>query len=355
MIPREIIQKILEAGAQAPSGSNSQPWKFCVRGDEISIYAYPEKDHPILNFRNRGTWFAHGAMIENMAVAAVALGYSIAVKEIFSDKHDRKLIARVTVENSEKKGGDKLHKAVFDRTTNRKIYKNTPLVREHLAEIESAARGYGINIYFTEDKAKIRELAHAVSRNEVVMFENKELHKLFFEELVWTEEELHKKNKGLYLHTMELGSPQRAALKIIKRWGIMNFLNKSVKIARQIAKDNIKVYASAPLMGVAVVKDEDKEFISAGRSIEKIWLTATNLGLSLHLISGISFLWQRIHAGQTKEFSEEHIRIINDAYEKIKSIFGIKDGVVAVLFRIGDGGEPTARSPKKPPEVTWEN
>ncbi|MEK7193695.1 MAG: nitroreductase family protein [Patescibacteria group bacterium] len=28
MIPRETIQKILESGVQAPSGSNSQPWKF---------------------------------------------------------------------------------------------------------------------------------------------------------------------------------------------------------------------------------------------------------------------------------------------------------------------------------------
>jgi len=33
-IPREIIMKIIEAGNQAPSGMNSQPWRFVVVEDE---------------------------------------------------------------------------------------------------------------------------------------------------------------------------------------------------------------------------------------------------------------------------------------------------------------------------------
>lgn len=70
MISREVIQKILEAGAQAPSGSNSQPWRFEVAGGTISIIMLPEKDHPILNFRNRGTLLAHRALIENIVIAA---------------------------------------------------------------------------------------------------------------------------------------------------------------------------------------------------------------------------------------------------------------------------------------------
>lgn len=62
--------------------------------------------------------------------------------------------------------------------------------------------------------------------------------------------------------------------------------------------------------------------------------------------------WRRIflsslhRAGERKEFSDKHARIIEEAYQEVANIFGVRNGVIAGLFRIGDGGEPSARSPK---------
>ncbi len=33
-VPRELIEKVLEAGMLAPSSANMQPWEFVVCGEE---------------------------------------------------------------------------------------------------------------------------------------------------------------------------------------------------------------------------------------------------------------------------------------------------------------------------------
>lgn len=351
-IQREVIQKILEAGVQAPSGSNSQPWRFEVRGDTIDVIALPEKDHPILNFRNRGTWIAHGALLENISIASLALGYDARIN-VFPNTVKPNLVAQISLIHSAPKD-EPLHRAIFLRTTNRKPYKISPLIQEQKNEILSAAKEAGGDFRFTEDRKEMGILGKAVSVNEIVMLENKELHRLFFDELVWNKEEERKKGSGLYLKTMELQPPQQMALRLFKHWPIMNFFN-SLGAARMIARDNAKTYASSSLIGIIVVEDTDQSFLSAGRAIERIWLAATKLGLSCHLITGIFFLEQRIRSNNGSDFSREHcVRIKNSCHE-VASIFNVQKGLIAGLLRIGDGGEPTARSIKISPKIIFNN
>lgn len=341
----ESIKKILEAGAQAPSGSNSQPWRFRVRDNQIDVIAFPEKDHPILNFRYRGTWFAHGALLENILIAASALGYN-AQFDLFPDKSNSNLTARITLERGSLKD-ELLYKYIFKRTTNRKPYANTPLTSEQRADLLRSVREVGGGeVKLIEDLNKLKILGEALSANEVVMLENKFLHKLFFEEIVWTGEEEKKRKSGLYLKTMELKPPQQFALRFFKYWPVVNFLNK-LGLAKSIAKENAGVYSSAAAIGILIVDDDDVAFLQAGRIVERLWLKVTKMNLSFHLLTGIPFLWQGIRAGKAEYFSREHVGLIEDAYKKIVGIGGATAGrIAAFLFRIGDGGEPSARSSK---------
>ena len=196
----------------------------------------------------------------------------------------------------------------------------------------------------------MKELGWAGSVNEIVMFENRALHKLVFDEIVWTKEEEQKKRKGLYVKTLELKPPQELGLRLFRFWPIMNVLNKS-GLARIIAKENAGAYSSCALIGAIIVENRDEAFLTAGRIMERIWLQATEMKLSLHLITGVLFLWQRIRVGEAKEFSKEHINLINNAYKAMAQIFGKPRGIIALLFRIGDGDEPSARSSKLKPVI----
>lgn len=351
---RETISKILESAVYAPSGSNSQPWRFRVSDGLIYVYALPEKDHPVLNFRNRGTWVAHGALIENIAIASREFGYRADI-ELSPDRKDPKLTAKIRLEKAAV-NKDPLFSGMRLRTTNRKPYKTSPLAGEQKKEFLSVLDGpYLESVKLITDSDKMKALGEAMSINEVVMLDNQLLHKLFFNELVWSERDEKKKGTGLYLKTMELKPPQQFALRIFKHWPVMNLLNK-VGLAKSIASDNAKGYASASAIGAILVENNDHAFITAGRAMERLWLKATGMGLSFHLVTGVLFLWQGITAGEAKGLSTEHIELIKNAYQKMASIYDVKDDrIIALLFRLGYGGEPTARSSKLPPDVVFED
>lgn len=85
--------------------------------------------------------------------------------------------------------------------------------------------------------------------------------------------------------------------------------------------------------------------------MQRVWLEATRMGLSVQPLTGILFLVQRILKGATEELSRLHIQIITDAYKKITDTFGLeKEETVVFLFRVGRSEPPSARTVRFPLE-----
>ena len=369
MISREEITKILTYAAMAPSGSNSQPWKFRVLENRIDVIALPEKDHPVLNIQNRGTWVAHGALLENLSIAASALGYNADIT-IFPDINSPNLTARVMIEKKQSLS-ESLFEAIPKRVTNRKPYQKTPLsvkekelLQQHASILHNRAQ-----LFLIENSKKLETLGSALAVNEIVMLENKTLHRLFFDEIVWTKKEEQEKKSGLYLKTMELEAPKEKILKILRHWPIMRIANALGFARKAVAADNAKMYASCAAMGLITVSNEDRAFIDAGRLMERIWLQATSMSLGFQLVTGVLFLKQGIDRGNTAKLSDEHLMFIREAYQTILNAFSplggsrlAEDGesrrvtpkwIPAVLFRIGNSAPPTAYSSKKLPDIEF--
>ena len=117
-----------------------------------------------------------------------------------------------------------------------------------------------------------------------------------------------------------------------------------------VAKENAKLYASGSAIGAIVIPNIDPEsFVTAGRALERVWLTSTKLGLSFQPLTGIPFLHGRITRGLTDELSLRDIATINEAYATITHTININTPrVVAMLFRVGKSDPPTARSCRLP-------
>jgi hypothetical protein len=357
MISRETLEKIIEAGAQAPSGSNSQPWEFEVHDRSIDVHMLPQKDHPILNFKNRGTIFAVGTLVENIVIAADHYGFEASVT-LFPNTSDHNVAAKIIIlekEDAVASTSTQLFDAIWKRSTNRKSYEKKRLDAERFEKLTNSLdpkEDLNIGIKFTDDEAAIKTLAEAASTNEVVMFENEPLHKLFFDEIVWTKKEEKERSSGLYVKTMELKPPQELALHLFKFWPVMSFFN-SLGAAKGIAKGNADVYAQCSLYGAVLCDPTDEGFLNAGRAVERIWLTAVAAGLSFHLQTGINFLWQRSNAGEDGILSNEHKELVRKMYQDMSTIFAANEKFIPAIFRIGYGGEPTARSSKKIPQIKF--
>lgn len=358
MISKEDTIKILTYAAMAPSGSNSQPWKFRVLENCIEVVALPHKDHPILNVHNRGTWVGHGALLENLSIASLALGWKAEIR-VFPDAQIPDITARITLTQHEPIS-NKFFEAISKRSTNRKSFQRSTLLSEdkkifdaYLQEPVGAAK-----LFFVEDVEKIKELGKAIATNEIVMLENKTLHRLFFDEIVWNKREEQQKQAGLYVKTMELASPQEKAFRAFRHWPVMKFANMFGFAEKVIAAENAKNYASCALMGLIAVPDEDYAFIDAGRLMERVWLCATAHNLGFHLMTGVLFLKQSIDYGNLAQLSHNHQILINNSYEVIKNIFFASDRTVSglipiMLFRIGKSEPPSAYSSKKLPDIEF--
>jgi len=354
MITEEIINKILEISVNAPSGSNSQPWRFEVSGGGLRILAEPEKDHPILNYRNRGTWIAHGALVENIKIAAAAFGWRAAIK-IFPDSNQPSLTAEIKLEPAAPTE-EELFRVMPERTTNRKRYDLKLLTAEQKKYLEQSVEETSgeIKLVLVEERKQIDRLAQAAAANEIVTLENQKLHDLFFDEVVWTRQEEAEKKQGLFVATMELKPPEKFGLKLFRRWSVMKHLAK-LGAAHKVAASNSKNYAATPIIGLVTIKDKDSDFIAAGRVIERIWLKAARFGFGFHLITGTMFFWQGINLGGLKIFSDEHRQLINNEYQAVAEIAGLKnkEWLVTAMFRVGPASAPSARSIKQPPVISF--
>ena len=336
------IKKILEVAVHAPSGHNFQPWKFQIKNNTIHIFNIPDRDTTLYNFEQAGSYMAHGALIENILIASSATGYT-ADLTLFPEINQQNLVATIILKPSSSQV-ESLYPHITERVTTRKPYQKIPLKPEHKSEILKIG-----NIALIEDQKQKEELAEAFALNELLLFENYHMHQSLFPHILWTQEE-NEKMLGLYIKTFELPPPIQGAFKLFAHWPVAKFV-KAIGFPKVVAMQNKKLYASASAIGLITTSGKSpKDFILAGRTMQRMWLTATQLGMSVHPVTAIIHLGHRVRAGYTQRFSPAQVKLIHEAYNTISSLFGITTETMAMTFRIGYADQPTARSSKLPPD-----
>ncbi len=347
------IEKIIKDGTLAPSGENCQPWKFSVSGDRISIYNLPEADRSLYNSKQKGSYIAHGALIENIALSAARYGYDAAV-ELFPTPAVPNLVSVITLKKATPKI-DPLYQYLEKRCTNRKDFSGKKLSTEQKNALIAAARETGFGeLRLIDDAPSLAKLAPALAVNDRLIFENKLLHDFFYGHILWKDEEQDKAG-GFYIKTLEFLPHQLKGVQMMKKWPVLKIMNKIAGVSKMIAKENAAKYAASGTLGAIVVNgDASKDFVNAGRAVARVWLRAASLGLSVHPCTGVVFFNEQIKDGGAANFSEAQRLMIDEAYKQIVSVFGAEGKTIPMLWRLGFADAPTARSMRMPPVITHE-
>lgn len=202
------------------------------------------------------------------------------------------------------------------------------------------------------DQKVIADLAKTVSLSDRLIFEDKSIHDAIFSSIRWTPEEEREK-KGLYIKTLELPPPAQILFKRLKNWNFLKILNH-IGISKLIAAQSAKGYAASSAMGVITMESDDKKnFVRAGQRFQRLWLIATEQGISLQPVTALAYLAQRITAEAPLDLSPEHQDEIMKADKNIRGIFGIGNEPIAMIFRMGYGEDPTAQSQKTEAHITY--
>lgn len=347
----EDIIKIIKAGTMAPSGDNCQPWMFKIDKEIIEIYNVPERDQSLYNFRQNASMIAFGAVLENMNIMANDLGFNLQIS-LLPDVNNVNLVARCILKTASEKINDYLVNSIYKRVTNRKPYRNTLLNKEQVDNILLSTKELnGCDIKMVCDQEEKKSLAKFLSNNEKVVLENQGLHNFLFDHIRWSEEEERQKKDGFYIKTLELGVPETFAFKLLRYWSIAKFLNK-FGIASKVASENAKIYKHSAAFIAFVMPDNNSEnFIAAGRLMQRTWLKITSMNMSGQLLTGVTFIHQRILANAVDMFTDEQIKLIENSYKEVEKKFGINSGTIALILRIGEGGSPSATSSRLEPKI----
>jgi hypothetical protein len=182
-----------------------------------------------------------------------------------------------------------------------------------------------------------------------IIFEHKLLHGQLFKWIRWNNQEAAKKGDGIPADCLELSFMNKIFFRIISSWSVMSFLNM-FGLSSIIGRVNSGLLKNASAIGLIVMDNASKsDYLNAGRYFERIWLTATSLGLAFHPFGGIPFLITRILQAKNEGFSNKHYETLVSAYNKLLDIFPIKkNNALIILFRIGYAKKPAARTFRRP-------
>lgn len=335
------IRFILESATRAPTGENDQPWKWTVLNKAIELRVDKKRMYTPYSIDLRITDMSLGGAIENLAIAASARGYQATVT-YFPDSNDQLHIADIILE----KGGkpDELYREIEERQSNREPYRTDPLTHAEIAAMVAANPEKKADVLFITDRNAINKLARATSVHERFIFGNKTIHDYFFSHVNWTKRSDEQRRIGLSYKLLGLPAYMGIPLWFSKTWPIGLLKSLGFPVIAELIGAMIGRKAGA--YGAIVIESNTLlDFVKAGRVMERVWLTATGLGLAVQPMTGIVDFMLEMNKGFADQiFSLAEKKRIKKAYETIETIYSAKDKTIAFLFRIG---RPNKRIPSK--------
>ncbi|HID96458.1 MAG TPA: Tat pathway signal protein, partial [Candidatus Latescibacteria bacterium] len=194
------MKEIVRYATLAPSGHNTQPWKFSIEDNSIRIFPDFTRQLPVVDPDHRELYISLGCALENLVIAARYAGYDSEVEYFPTAEPTECLLVNLkrfkTAENNI------LFQAIPERHTNRREYNGQQIPTADLNKLESVPKEEGItSLVLTESKI-IEQIIELVKEgNEIQMNDD-----AFMDELIswirFSDAEAEKHRDGLTSRAM---------------------------------------------------------------------------------------------------------------------------------------------------------
>lgn len=349
MADRDTLVRILELGRWAPSGDNTQPWRFEIVGDGlVLVHGFDTRDEVVYDFDGHASQIAHGALLETLRIAASGLGCT-AVWALRAGSSDRQPVYELRVSREEGKAADPLFPFIERRVVQRRPMRTTPLTAEQRRTL-AAAVGEAHEVRFFASFAERAAVARLLWDNAYIRLTCPEAFEVHRRVIEWgarfSEDRIPEQAVGV--------DPLTARLMrwVMQSWARVDFFNKYLMgtVAPRVQLDLLPALGCAAHLFVvarqapATVTD----YVAAGVAMQRLWLTAHALGLHLQPeMTPVIFNW---YAASARPLSarpgiDERVRMLAG---RLATLLGhdAARGLV-VLCRVGASAAPTSRSTRK--------
>jgi len=343
------MEQILDLARWAPSGDNTQPWRFEILGERhLVVQGFDTRDQVVYDLQGRASQLALGGLLETLEIAAQGRGWRCEIR--------RREDLPETQPTFDVKFSDTLAEphpleaVIRTRVTNRRAFSRRPLGLQERSALEASV-GAGYRVVWLDGKVMLRHMARLLFANAGIRLttpEAYEVHKVIIEwDSQFSQDRIPDQAVGLDPVALRL---MRWAM---QSWGRVDFLNRYLG-GTLLPRLQLDVWPALNCAAHFVIVAEGllqtvDDYVAGGRAMQRFWLTATHLGLQFQpemtpLIFA-SYIYNNVAFSRTPRSLEQARRLTN----ALESLIGEEACRQAVyLGRVGFGSAPTARSLRLP-------
>lgn len=267
---RDEAQKLaflLRYAVLAPSSHNTQPWKFAIGRDEIALFVNKDRWLRVADTEQRELYTSIGCALENLLIAAEHFGYRPQVTYFPEPSNLQLVVAVEFLANGQPAPfrPAELFEAISVRHTNHKRYEDRPIAGNDLERLKAAVVEDGVSLLLTSDIEIKRQVDQLVNCADATQFADP----AFREEL------------GYWIGEGAFGTPWLLAK-------LSQLAAAYLDLGRFAAKPDSDVLMNAPVFGLICSEENDRRSqVRVGQAFERIYLTATALGIRLQPMSQV--------------------------------------------------------------------
>jgi nitroreductase len=345
-----LIEQILDLARWAPSGDNTQPWRFeIVSDDRILVHGFDTRDHCVYDLNGQPSQMAIGALLETISIAASAQALRAKIQRL-ADAPETRPTFEVRLIPDRLISASPLIPSIKVRSVQRRALSTRPLTEEEKSELETCV-GDGYSVLWFEGWASRLQAALLMFANGGLRLTMPEAYAVHRDIIEWdarfSEDRVPAEALGLSPLTLMLMRP------VMSTWQRVDFFNSYLggTLMPRIELDLIPGLACAAhlvLVADAPLKSMD-DFVAGGRAMQRFWLTATRLGLWLQPEMTPLIFATYVRTGtrfsSVRSISEKARRLA----ERLEALIGQENAPNAVFMaRVGAGRAPRSRSVRLP-------
>ncbi|MBV8034009.1 nitroreductase family protein [Roseateles sp.] len=352
MDSQATVLQILDFARWAPSGDNTQPWRFEIIGpNHVAVHGFDTREHCVYDLDGHPSQISIGALIETAAIAA--------------SHHQLRTVARRRVASPETRPvfdlefvadpsviADPLLASVKVRSVQRRPLKTQPLTTQQ-KQAFAAAIGPDYTALWLESGGERLKVAKMLFHSAKIRLVTPEAYRVHKDIIEWQARFSEERVPDQALGTDPMTT--RLMRFVMQNWGRVEMFNRffAGTWAPRIQLDFVPGLACAAhflLLAKAPARTID-DYVAAGRATQRFWLTAAQQGLLLqpevtplvftrYAREGIDF--------SSKPGAQEMARRLG---ERFVGTVGEHAAAHAVFMgRVGRGQQPVSRSLRRPLE-----
>ena len=256
---------LLRYAILAPSTKNSQPWAFSVQGNRVHLIADLRRGQPIADPERRELYISLGCALENLLVAAEHFGFRHGVAYFPEPGNDELAVTVMFASGgvpSHARAGATLS-AILRRHNDNSVFRDAPVRAEVRRRLVACCTEPELRISLTSD----RQFRHWINALTVEADRTEFANPAFRKEL------------GYWIGQGVFGAPPLMA-------GLGRLAVSTIDLGETVAQQDHAIVQSAALLGLLSAEgDSHLAHLRTGQLFERVWLTATAMGVSIHPMS----------------------------------------------------------------------